>query len=105
MGSLHSFRESCAHKLSLIFQRNVAAMRNQTGGHVQKPRRGCPLWVKQRKTRCDFLAFGLVLPVLPLYIIDFQVTGNGRANGWEKIEAHPTETGPARGFGVHPDIL
>src|SRR5260370_39171947 len=27
------------------------------------------------------LTFGLVLPVLPLYVVDFQVTGNGRANG------------------------
>src|SRR4029077_13480823 len=35
--------------------------------------------------RRHFLTFGLVLPVLPLYIVDFQVTGNGCANGWEKI--------------------
>src|ERR1700739_3161981 len=34
---------------------------------------------------CHFLTFGLVLPVLPLYIVDFQVTGNGCAKGWEKI--------------------
>src|ERR1700726_2262213 len=27
----------------------------------------------------------MLLPVLPLYIVDFQVTGNGCANGWEKI--------------------
>src|SRR6202051_1123240 len=26
-----------------------------------------------------------VLPVLPLYTVGFEVTGNGRANGWEKI--------------------
>jgi hypothetical protein len=31
---------------------------------------------------CHFLALGLVLP---LHIIDLQVTGNGCANGWEKI--------------------
>src|SRR6267143_6867454 len=34
---------------------------------------------------CRPLTFGLVLPVRPLHIIDFQVTGNGCANGWEKI--------------------
>ena len=34
---------------------------------------------------CHFLTFGLVLPVLPLDVIDFQVSGNGCANGWKKI--------------------
>src|ERR1700742_927701 len=33
---------------------------------------------------CHFLALGLILPVLPLHIIDFQVTGNGCADGREE---------------------
>ncbi|MEH2623296.1 hypothetical protein V1292_001351 [Bradyrhizobium sp. AZCC 1719] len=30
------------------------------------------------------LTFGSVFPVLPLYVMDFQVAGNGCADGWEK---------------------
>src|SRR4029077_18055793 len=41
--------------------------------------------VNRRVHSSPSLALGLVLPVLPLHIIDFQVAGNGCANGWEKI--------------------
>src|SRR5258708_28170891 len=40
-----------------------------------------------RKLNSDgpVLAFGLVLPVLPLHIIEFEITRNGYADGWEEV--------------------
>jgi hypothetical protein len=31
------------------------------------------------------LAFGLVLPVVPLHIVDFEITGDGYADGREEV--------------------
>src|SRR5258708_24027624 len=40
-----------------------------------------------RKLNSDgpVVAFGLVLPVLPLDIVGFEITRNGYADGWEEV--------------------
>src|SRR5215467_14697815 len=53
------------------------------GRYTRKPERACRL--PECKPGVSPRAFFLVLPIFPGHMMDFQVAGNGRANGWEKI--------------------